>query len=581
MGGALKSGESRRSLSCRRCGLVTVAALLSAPVFLSLAWVQRLRLIQVVGRVGGGVDIGLKELNVDWRYEKRSESITLSVENFVVYSPRDPKPIVSIERIAIRLHRPLNHTAFRFKAAALFEGLDFQFIAYDLLLADTNVKRLVRALGGDEAAAEGTLADAPEIAESSVADAAAPSTVTFTKVDLRNVSIHPAVRTGSAQILLPAVTLLDEELSMRMLSHGISIGLLNWLSSLVVRTLASTSIDTVGTTLDGSVELLASTIGRALDLVEFTNRHTHLPGSSALGGATSAVRRVVRGVRAAVSAVVGGVAGGAKEMVGVQPTPVEILRGIERAVDALQGGLVDGAASLLDGVDKGVHSLVDGVETSANNRATRGLLPGISPLFDSAVGAAAGVAKGSVHAATACTTSVAAGVLEGSAAAIGGAAGGMSEVFGGMAEATSRVWDGLVHGGGSAIRGFTDGVGAAVDAAARGDAAGVIDGGGRLLDGLVDGGGVALQGFASGGGRLVGGTVDGTVHFGRSVARGVKAVAAGVLEPTEKVARDMASLFPHTPRECVAHSVFQRTLLSRLGLRRRKGQRREARVCPQ
>ena len=403
---------------------------------------------------------------------------------------------------------------------------------------------------------ETSLTDADE--EEDVDTEAAPSLVTFTRVVLNDVSIEPAILTDLAQIQLPPVTLLDEALPIRMLSNGLSVGLLNWLASLVVRTLASTSIDTVGITLDGGVDLLAGTIQRALDLVELTNQHTQLPGSSVLGGATIAARRLVRALRRTTHHLVGGVTGSAKEVLGARATPVEVLRGVERAVGVLQLGLARGASSLLEGVANSTASIVEGVETTLHNRATAHV-PVLSDVFDAAVFHVARATTGGVHALADGTMSVAAGVIQGSAAAIGGTAGGLSEVVGGISDGTMHLVGSVADGGGRLTQ-----------AAMVGDLEGVIDGAGKLFGGL-----------GKGTERIVGGTFGGVAYFGKGVITGVEHVASGVIDPTERVAKGLLKLFPQE-KSCVGKPVYQRTLLSRLGLRRRKGgrgRRRQATVC--
>lgn len=583
-----------------------VTLLMLSPLALGLAWINRLNVLSFAARVGGGLDMTAADLKMDWQHSaSRLENVSLSLANLTVYSPREQIAMLSIKDLSIHLHRSTGEAAsFSFIGTAMAHDLEFNFIAYDALLSDTNVRRLVYALGGDEAAAdsvadgsETTLPSSPGVTPSSSSveqtfALAGSVAVTFDRVELRRVainpSIRPSIRAGTPRVVLPPVTLLDETLPAVMLEAGLSMGLLNWLSALVVRTLASTSIDTAASTLDGGVGLLANAIGRAMDLVDQTNALTRLPGSSVLAGATLGTRRLVLGVNAAASAVLGGMSGGAKEVVGSKPTPAGVLRGVERGVGALQAGLRAGTVAALEGVDGGAASLVDGVESFANLEAL-GFLPGVG-LLSSAVHGAAGAARGGVRAATAGAASIAGGVLEGGASAIGGAAGGLSHVVGGVADGTMHTFEGLLRGGRSLVSGVSDGVVGVAQSAVKGDGAGVAQGGQRLLDSVLSGGGQALGGLVSGGEQIVEGTVRGLSYFGKGVVGGAEAVVAGVLEPTEQAAREVSGLWwqqaSSRPETCTSHRVHlpvqgtsgsggAGTLLARLGLRKHRGGKRQ------
>lgn len=549
------------------------------------------------------------DMNLSWQSSaERLENITLSFANFTVHSPREHICMLSIRNLSIRLRRS-EKAQFAFRGSAVAHDFEFNFIAYDPLLKDTNVRRLVYALGGDEAVAD-SIADgsestlhAPAGASSSSSFDATTTTyldnfasVSFDRVELRRVAIHPSIRpparTRAPRVVLPPLTLLDETLPAVMLEAGLSLGLLNWLSALVVRTLASTSIDTATSTLDGGVGLLAKAIGRAMDLVDQTNAVAKLPGSSVLSGATLGTRRLVRGVNAAASAVLGGVSGGAKAVVSSKPTPVGVLRGVERGVGALHEGLKAGTAAALEGVDGGASSLLDGIESFASLEGL-GLpfLPGMG-LLTSAVHGVADAARGSVRAATSGAASVAGGVLEGGASAVGGAAGGLSQVVGGVADGTLRTFDGLLRGGLSVVSGVSDGVVGVAQSAAKGDGAGMAEGGLRLLDGVLSGSGHALDGLIGGTEHAVRGTFGGLSYFGKGVVSGAGAMVSGVLSPTEQAARKVAELWPlggssqggDAQREsCTAHRVRQGAsgaLLARLGLRAKRGGKwREVVVC--
>ena len=528
-----------------RYRLCLYLTLLCAPLLATVAWLQRLRVFSVLVRVSSGLDVTAGDMAVGWNYVKHLE-VTVSLSDLTVYSPREQtSSIATIRGMTVELQRE-GGAQFSFRGIASVEGLEFTFIAYDPMLADTNVRRLVYALVGDDAAAD-SIADG---SERTLASEPSTSIVTFTRVDLRRVALHASIQSssyaGAPRVTLPPVTLLDESLSLRMLEAGLSLGVLNFLSSLVVRTLASTSIDTAASTLDGGITLLASAIGRAIDLVDYTNDLSALPGSSLLAGATRGARELVHSAKSAASAVLGGVTGGVKEVVGSKPTPAAVLRGIERGVETLRAGLSAGAEAALDGVEDSAGSLADGVDNFVGS-----FVPGIGHGIASA-------AKGGVHVAAIGTSHIANGVLEGGASAIGGTAGGLAEAVGGVTDGTVRALSGLTHGGLAVLEGVCEGVTRVAGSAVRGDGAGVVGGGRRVLDGVLGGGGLALHGLATGAEQLLRGTYRGVSYFGDGVASGAGAVVSGVVEPTEQAVRRLWK----QPELCTTHSIYQRTLLS-------------------
>lgn len=573
---------ARRGL--RRACFATALFVLCAPLLAMLAYAQRLRLLSVLGKIGGGVDMTAEDMQIGWQYGERLENITVLLSNITIYSPREQVSMFAIKTMSIKLQR--TSTFMSFLGAAYLDGLSFNFIAYDPKLKDTNVRRFVYALGGDEAAADSVL-DASEGTlhpAASSATSAASSTITFSRVDLRRISIRPSIRAsaraGSSRVMLPVVTLLDEVLSMQMLEAGLSLGLLNWLSSLVVRTLASTSIDTAASTLDGSVGLLASAIGRAIDLVDYTNSVAALPGSSVLSGATRGARRLVSGAKSGVSAVLGGVTGGAKEVIGSRPTPVGVLRGLERGVEALSAGVSQGAAAAIEGVEGGASSLVDGVEEFARLTGLQ-FIPGVD-LLGAAVSGLASAAKGGVHVAARGTASIAGGVVGGGASAVGGAAGGLSELIGGVTDGTLQALGGLSQGGRAMLEGVAEGMTGVAESAMRADPVGVLGGGKRLVDGLVVGGGEALRGLSGGGGRMLRGTAEGVFYFGKGIASGADVLVSGVFEPTEEAANLLWGGHAAGREVCTSHRVYQRTntnMLSRVWRGLGRGRQREVTLC--
>ena len=134
------------------------------------------------------------------------------------------------------------------------------------------------------------------------------------------------------------------------------------------------------------------------------------------------------------------------------------------------------------------------------------------------------------------------------------------------------------RGGLTAMEGVAEGVTGVAESAGRGDGTGILLGGRRFVDGLLGGGWQALQGMASGSERVLKGTFGGVSYFGKGVMTGAGAVVTGVMEPTEQAARDVRGLWQGAREVCTSHSVYQRTLMTRLGLRRR-GERQEVIVC--
>ena len=300
----------------RRLFRVAVVLLLCSPLFAAVAWLQRLRVVSALGRFGTGLKLTLGDMQLDWNggliTGDRLDNVTLLLSDLTVYSPREKAGIIAIQNMTIRLQRTAA-TTFSFRGIGSVNGLDFNFIAYDPTLADTNVRRLVYALGGSSDDADSVLDTSEDTLpeDTEPATSSSPPAVTFTRVTLRRIAIHPSIRASprarASRVTLPSVTLLDETLSLRMLKNGLSVGLLNWLSSLVIRTLASTSIDAAASSLDGGVGLLAGAIQKAIDVVDYTNQVAALPGAPVLAGATRAARRLVRGLRVATLDVLGGV----------------------------------------------------------------------------------------------------------------------------------------------------------------------------------------------------------------------------------------------------------------------------------
>ena len=220
----------------RRVALVLLCAALTA-----YAWVRRLSLIAGVLSWAAGVDLAFSGIDVGWvaptaaasdrTLRRPANVLRITLDQLLVYSPSDSMwasgrtLVANVSTVDLRLRHCGGAFRPRFNASASIAGLVLHFIAFDPLFADTNMKRLVLALGGDVAAAEGYLD--PSAAAEYV------STVSFEHVRLSQVSIAPQIRQGSHRVVLPPITLLDETLDVVMLEAGLSVALLNYASALV------------------------------------------------------------------------------------------------------------------------------------------------------------------------------------------------------------------------------------------------------------------------------------------------------------------------------------------------------------
>ena len=500
--------------------------LLLGPILLAVAWACRTGIVVALARLVGGVDLALAGLDFELRWA--CDELLLALDGLEVYAPGDADtPLVNMSAMRIRFRRV---ASMQLNGTASVDGLALHFVAYDPLFSDTNLKRLVLAMGGDVAAAEGTL------------QATEPSstTVLFERLTLKHVTVHTSI--GGAA--LPYVSLLDQVLDVGLLSAGLSIGLLNWLSGLAFRTLASTSIDALGDTLDGGVAALHEAVGRALDIVETLNARTPLrivPGSRMLAGATVGVRHVLGGLVRGVREVVGGARRGAKEVAAAKPSPRGVLRGVGRGVGGVLDGLGEGAAAVVDGTAAGASALLDGVEESSARLASLGVA---GRAADAAAHGVAHGLRGAVQLASDSAQSVVGGVVEGGTAALGGAFGGAASVVGGFTDGAAQVAGGVGEGGASLFGGVAGGLSDAAESAAHGNASGVLHGGGRILGGVLDGGGRALRGIVGGAQSLVTGAASGVEQAAGGAGGLVQGLAQAVVGPVGHVAGVLSRLVP-------------------------------------
>ena len=523
-----------------RTATTTIAVLVA---LVALLWAARMRIVNSFASWAAGVDVEIETLSL---LANDTHSATLLLEDIRVLMPQSSDVFASVQSARVELHRESN---FVILGDCAISGVAFHFVAFDALLSDTNVRRLLLAMYPNEEAAT----------ESSY--------VTYQRVALSDVTINPELRSDGYSVSLPAITLLGETLEGEVLhGAGVSVSLLNWLAGVVIHALASTTLDGVGGALDGGVALLASTIEVALDVVSVlsTNKIAkHVPGQPLLAGATEAARRVVGGLARASGALVRGAVGGAKEVAGARLTPVDLLEGVERAGHAFAGGLSDGAAAVADGAASGAARLIEGVEESVPLHEARS--PGLLGDLAAGTAAALGLAAGGA-------SSVVGGVARGAAAGLGGVSGGSARVLGGVGDGAHAALGGLADGGVAAVNGLARGLGAAAGSAARGDLAGVVEGGGAAGVGVVDGVGAAAQGLGRGAAAFLGGALSGARYLGAGLAEGVGAVARGVLEPVDDVASAAAALVTGGGGvdRCTTHAVRQG---------RRRGGAAHVRIC--
>ena len=216
----------------------------AAAALLACCVAARMRILSLLLSWASGVQLTVSQLTLD---VDRAASITIVAHEMLAFSPgaradglaHDHHLLANVSRATISLRRPETCAAasrlaclLDFRGDVSVEGVHLHFISYDALLADTNVKRLLLALGADESAATGALPTAADDVDVS------PAFVTMEAVSLRSVAIHSSLRQGLLQVALPPVTLLDETVELRKLGAGLSVGLLNWLAAIVYRTLA-------------------------------------------------------------------------------------------------------------------------------------------------------------------------------------------------------------------------------------------------------------------------------------------------------------------------------------------------------
>ena len=167
--------RSRTITTMRHLWLLPAAAALLAGCIAA-----RMCILSLLLTWASGVQLTVSQLTLE---VTRAASITIVAHEMLAYSPgaradglsRDSHLLANVSRATVRLRRPepcaaetLSPTTPRVMASWLacmldfrgdvsVEGVHLHFISYDALLADTNVKRLVLALGADEAAATGAL----------------------------------------------------------------------------------------------------------------------------------------------------------------------------------------------------------------------------------------------------------------------------------------------------------------------------------------------------------------------------------------------------------------------------------------
>lgn len=483
-----------------------------------------------------------------WELDAPIDTFTVTVRRLVIFSPPDPvassadsaapraAPEPAAEREAllnvrsIKVHLTRGKGPRCFLAIVLVDELRLHFIAYDRRFRDTNVQRLAERLedrqkgaargGPRRGAAEGgdgqsasprptappASPDAPQALPGgdppSAAPAAAPAAagaapgrpppppppVVVECVLLRRVSVHVERRLGGRgaprTALLPPILLHEERIEPARLEGGVSLGVLLWLNSLVLRTLAATSIDAVRSTLGAATVRAGYVVGRSLDIVDSANRTINAPGGSLVRGASGGVRTVVSGALEGTRAVVDGAAASAQEVaVGLSSGSAQgVLRGVHRGVTELSRGVGNGVDAIAHGAAGGAAALLDGVDECTANMGPA------AHTVHGALGATKSVASGLAG----CTRGVACGVASGSATVLGGVVGGTADAVAGLAS---------------------------------GDLAGVVVGGGRLVGGVVGGTAAVVGGLSNGAHALSSGVGEGLEKAADGVGRTIDDVA--------------------------------------------------------
>ena len=472
----------------------------------ALAWAARMRIVNSIASWAAGVDVEIETLSL---LANDTHSATLLLEDIRVLMPQSSDVFASVQSARVELHRESN---FVILGDCAISGVAFQFVAYDALLSDTNVRRLLLAMYPNEEAAT----------ESSY--------VTYQRVALSDVTINPELRSDGYSVSLPAITLLGETLEGEVLhGAGVSVSLLNWLAGVVIHALASTTLDGVGGALDGGVALLASTIEVALDVVSVlsTNkiakrgRPADTRGSG--GGAARRRRPRARERRARARRRRRPRGGG-----GRAAHAHRFASGRRARRPRLCWRAEDGAAAVADGAASGAARLIEVLRRAC--RSTRRVLRGCSETSQLARRRRS--------------------LRRGASSVVGGWRGpraarrrGWRFGTGGWRRRRRRAaaFGGLADGGVAAVSGLARGLGAAAGSAARGDPAGVVEGGG----GAASASSTALARRPLARPRRCRPPRRRAQRRAlprRRPGEGVGAVARGVLEPVDDVASAAAAL---------------------------------------
>ena len=181
----------------------------AAAALLACCVAARMRILSLLISWASGVQLTVSQLTLD---VDRAASITIVAHEMLAFSPGTRADglahghhlLANVSRATISLRRPETCAAasrlaclLDFRGDVSVEGVHLHFISYDALLADTNVKRLLLALGADESAATGALPTAADDVD--VSQLVPPAFVTMEAVTLRSVAIHSSLRQGLLQ----------------------------------------------------------------------------------------------------------------------------------------------------------------------------------------------------------------------------------------------------------------------------------------------------------------------------------------------------------------------------------------------
>jgi len=393
-----------------------------------LAWVLRVSLLPLAVGVVSPVELSVDSLAISlgWhhaplrrlrRLDSPIDTLSVSLRGIIVFSPLAPpappissgggasataaprrrlsaldalrRPREALARVAsVRLE--LRRAAPRYFIAVVWlDDVAVNFIGYDRLFKDTNLKRLADAVALSEATRpqprpRAGMPSSPRIGiEVSVASFTGVLEAIVIRKLAVNIERNVTGHAGGALAVLPQITMVEERLEPAKLEGGLTLGLLRFVNGIAFRTIASTSIDVVRHTLGYATTQASAVVTRSLDLVDAVNRGLGVPGlqgGSIVMGATDGVRVAIGGAFLGTRAVVDGAAGGAKEIaLSLASGSVHgVLRGLQRGVSEFSRGVETGAYSVCSGATEGSAAFLSGVDCSVSEMQSGQVVSGVT-----------------------------------------------------------------------------------------------------------------------------------------------------------------------------------------------------------